>query len=472
MATAGVSVTRSVWHRLYLFGIGLLFVFFACDEFFLIHESMGNWSEYYIILGAVVAVVTTVVALHSPRHSWMWHGCLILGLALSALGATHFEGYSYLPECRGWQVAPLFGVCSSTLIIEESLELLGIWLALLAIAGQFSDASAKPSRAVILVLCLSPLLWSVLLTQSGAIKPIGRQTTAEGAAIAFESRVELHGFQIDRHKHDRFLDVHLYLSLPDRNPLGDYAGAGYGLILLDRANLEAIISRDAHASIDKQFWLAPGYVPVYRQWARLDIPPDTPKNRALLILFSLWREQNSAFKPQRVLSSDLPVISDYQVILEEFTLQDEARARPASPLAVFENEFVLDAASPPLRAQLGENLEISFTWSAERASDENIIQFLHFIHEDSGQWWGFDQPPLGARLPTRLWYRGMTDSETWHLRLPADLPTGRYNLYTGLYPAGGQQRVPAETAEGIPFPDARIPLDSLLVEASKSINSE
>ena len=60
----------------------------------------------------------------------------------------------------------------------------------------------------------------------------------------------------------------------------------------------------------------------------------------------------------------------------------------------------------------------------------------------------------------------MTDSETWHLRLPADLPTGRYNLYTGLYPAGGQQRVPAETAEGIPFPDARIPLDSLLVEAS------
>lgn len=465
MATAGVSAWRPGWHRLYYLVIGLVFVFLACDEFFLLHESWGNWSEQYFNLGAVLTVATIVVALQSPRHTWICHGFLILGLGLSGLGATQFETYSFLPECRGWQVAPLFGVCSSTIFVEESLELLGIWLALLAIAGQFSDASAKPPRAVILALCLSPLLWSATLTQSGAIKPIGTQTTAEGADVAFESKVELHGFQLDWHKRDGYLNVQLYLSLPGRQLSGDYDGAGYGLILLDRASMEAITVRDVHANTQREFWLAPGYVPVYRQSTRLDFPPDLPKNRAMLILLTLWHEQNSVFKPQRVLSSDVPMLGDYQVILEEFTLKYEAGTQSGSPLAVFENEFVLDDAALPFGAEIGENLEVAFTWSAKQSSDEDIVQFLHFFHEDSGRSWGFDQQPLGARLPTRLWYQGMSDSETWHLRLPADLPTGRYNLYTGLYLTRDQRRVPAENVAGIAFPDARIPLGDLLVEA-------
>ena len=92
------------------------------------------------------------------------------------------------------------------------------------------------------------------------------------------------------------------------------------------------------------------------------------------------------------------------------------------------------------------------------------MQFLHLGHESSGEWWVYDQQPLGARLPTRLWYKGLADSETWQVPLPADLAPGRYRVFTGLYRTRDLERIPANDAGGSPFPDARVPLGSLTIE--------
>ena len=73
----------------------------------------------------------------------------------------------------------------------------------------------------------------------------------------------------------------------------------------------------------------------------------------------------------------------------------------------------------------------------------------------------YDQQPLGPRLPTRLWYSGLADSETWRVPLPADVAPGRYAVYTGLYRANDKERLPAVGADGALFPDARIPLANL-----------
>ena len=91
-------------------------------------------------------------------------------------------------------------------------------------------------------------------------------------------------------------------------------------------------------------------------------------------------------------------------------------------------------------------------------------QFLHLGHEDSGEWFVYDQAPLGQRLPTRLWYTGLADSETWRVPLPADLAAGRYAVFTGLYRSSDLERVPARDAEGTPWLDNRVVLGSLIIE--------
>ena len=49
------------------------------------------------------------------------------------------------------------------------------------------------------------------------------------------------------------------------------------------------------------------------------------------------------------------------------------------------------------------------------------------------------------------WYSGLADSETWQVPLPADLAPGRYSVFTGLYRARDQERIPASDAKGSAF---------------------
>ena len=71
---------------------------------------------------------------------------------------------------------------------------------------------------------------------------------------------------------------------------------------------------------------------------------------------------------------------------------------------------------------------------------------------------------LGDRLPTRLWYKGLADSEVWQAPLPADLAPGRYEVFTGLYRTRDLERVPASDMDGKPWLDGRVLLGSLVLE--------
>ncbi len=95
---------------------------------------------------------------------------------------------------------------------------------------------------------------------------------------------------------------------------------------------------------------------------------------------------------------------------------------------------------------------------------DDLIQFLHLGHSESGAWHVTDQQPLGARLPTRLWYTGLDDSETWQLPLPADLSSGEYQVYSGLYRHSDGERLPAYDSDGGAWLDNRVALGNLIVE--------
>ena len=192
-------------------------------------------------------------------------------------------------------------------------------------------------------------------------------------------------------------------------------------------------------------------------------PAQAPVNRAFWIVLSLLREADAGDLGQRILSSDRQLLDDTQVALGELVLPAVTAASSAAPLAEFDNRFTLDAVDMPAHAKPGETLSITFTWRSNGDAKEDFAQLLHFVHEESGEHWVYDQQPLGLRLPSRLWFSGLVDSEVWRVPLPADLAPGRYSVFTGLYNTYDRERMTASDADGTPFVDARVPLGILTI---------
>lgn len=455
LAAASLATQSRAPYRLYLLAIGLLFLFLARDEYANLHEMVLHWERYYAALGAVLVATTLALAWRTPRQRWRWHGCFLAGLAISGIGSLAFEAERQI--CGNWAILQI-DPCLDMYTIEEPLEFVGIWLVFVALLGHFSAVSPAPSRRVRFALFAWPLIWLFLLFQSGAILPITLQAVSKPAAVDFDSGIRLQAYRIEGGKDD--VSMHLFLS----SRAWDDGRYGYSIHLIDQASGRSVASHDTNLHQRLEFLLSPGYQPVYRQWSKLTIPSDANRNRALWIALALWREQGGEYLSQNVIASDHRLLSDTQVILDEFALQGEPRQRAASPIAVFENGFALEHVDMPARIAAGQTMDVTFSWHSSAEGTTDLAQFLHFVHADTAAQWGYDQQPLGPRWPTRLWYSGLSDSETWQIPLLADLSSGEYQVYTGIYRINDMERVPASDAQGAPFADARAPLGRLVVE--------
>ena len=437
--------------RLYLFGLFLVFSYVALDEFasFKSYTKESSWIQSTVALGIVTVGATILAAARSPRSAWKWHASLLAGLAMNALGAYYVD---QLPSSgtRGY--------------MEEALEVLGAWLALIAVLGQFTDAVPSPSAQVKRLLYLVPALSILLLLLYHLVPRLEMRLLAHPANVHYQSEIALRGYRLDL-VDDKY-DIRLYSSANvwRWNSISSDV-VGYSIDLIDQANGLSIANHNEYVSKQIEFLLfGLDYLPVYRDATELVIPPTTPTNRALWLVLTFWRNEGDGFIRRKVLKSDLPLLSDSQVILSEFVLPAASAAHSAAPLARFDNGFILAAATLPERAKAGTALPITFGWRSESEGREDLVQFLHLGRQESGEWWVYDQQPLGARLPTRLWYSGMVDAETWAAPLPADLTPGTYDLYTGLYRLSDNERLPVSSADGRRFPDARVPIGVVAVE--------
>ncbi|MCY3866229.1 MAG: hypothetical protein OXG68_12400 [Chloroflexi bacterium] len=456
IAAAWLAGERRPRERLYLLAIGLLFLIMARDEYGNLHESIPHWEWIYAALGAALVVTTLLVAWPGRRLHWIWHGCFLAGLALSGIGALAFEAER---QFCGLGDVLIVEPCLDMYFIEESMEFAGIWLALVALLGQFSLSSPAPTRRVRLALYVWPVIWLLVLIPSGYILPITSQALAQPAAIEFESGWGLQAYRIEGGEQD--LSAHLFLS----SRAWDDSVIGYSLHLVDQVRGNSIVSHDTYLHQRLEFLLAPGYLPVYRQWSKLTVPAAAVPNRALWITLALWRAEDGVFLPLPVIASGHQQLNETQVILGEFVLKAAGTPRSMAPVALFENGFALEQIRLPESAQVGQTLDVTIWWRSAKDETEDLAQFLHFVRAGSGEWWGYDQQPLGPRLPTRLWYRRLADSETWAVPLPPDLKPGRYQVFTGLYRLNDQKRVPASDADGAPFVDARAPLGAISITA-------
>ena len=461
-ATAWVARGWQARHRLYMAALGLVFLFFAWDEFFLVHEQIANWEILYAVLGAVVVAATALVAASSPRRSRIWYICLLIGLAISATGAIVLEHFRIPAICDRLGFLPEAGRCQ-LYIVEESLEFLGIWLTLIAVLGLFSSARPRPRPLVLSLLFFLPLLWILVLSPSVLVTFLDFRFLHQRAAIKYEPGAELQAYRVDRE--EGTFALQFFASTVNWH---DYSDLGYSLHLVDQATGESFAGADESASRQERWRMHSRsyYFYMFKQRISVQLSPPFPTNRALWLVLTLWRKEGNAFVHQKIISSDYPLLDETQVILGEFVMQAQSVASSSIPIANFENGFTLDAANVPESAQAGETLAIPFAWRTDKDGREDFVQFLHLGHEASGAWWVHDQQPLGPRLPTRVWYSGLGDSNTWQVPLAADLAAGRYTVFTGLYRAGDQVRLPATDAEGTPFVDARVPLGVLTIEGA------
>ena len=213
-----------------------------------------------------------------------------------------------------------------------------------------------------------------------------------------------------------------------------YTDIGYSLHLVDQVSGISYAAEDASGRRNHRlpYWIAKREY-IYKQWLNIDIPPETERNRALWLVLTAWRKQNGEFPSLEIEHSDYPLLGRNQIIVSELVLKETGGPPNGNPVAFFEPGVVLEDAEFPQRGQAGTSLPFRFEWRSAERIEQDIVQFLHIGHAASGEWLVFDQPPLGARLPGRLWYKGMADSEEWQVPLPVDLAPGQYSLYTGLY---------------------------------------
>ena len=468
LAAAWVYRDGAARQRLYLAALALIFFILGLEEFFAWKESMTetDWRTYYAILGAFVFLVTALIAAHSATAERAPLIILLIGLSLLAIGGGIID---MLPEiCGKIGILRIDGCFYFYRSPEEIVETLGAWVALLALLCLLSRRTTSRSRRSWWLLHLFPLFWCLLLIRFSPVNDFEVEPPAKPASVQFESKAHLHGYQTYANGLPSIAVMFLPYDI-------DISQLGFSVHLVDQVSGDSVASREIYAHRRYAVWPGGrGYEPVYAQAIDLQIPPTAPVNRALWIALAHWREIDGQFLPQAAVKSDLRLFNQTQVVLGELTLRAEPTRSTSSPIAAFENGFVLNQVQMPERAQAGSTAQFTFTWGTELNGSEDYSQFLHFVPVsapdngeagavENGQWWGFDQLPLGARLPTRLWYSGLQDSEIWEVPIPADVAAGNYALFTGLYRLGDLARLAASDPDGAPYTDDRAPIGFLMI---------
>ena len=442
--------------------MALTYFLFALDEFWEIHETFYDlYNNLYPIIVALIVAALLILQHSANRADRMCLHWLLIGLFLSILGAYALD------QKEGITIRFPFGLPTLGFDLhsaEEMLELFGTFFVLLGLIG-YSHSKIKGWSKQLnfrIYLLSLPVLAFVIFRYIFWLTPFYElKLEAESVHVVIdENAIAIQGYDLP------YISNQLYHERSDNLQINTYYRAyrtpqqifGFSSYLIDPIN-GSIYSHSNDRNFRPLDQMVLGRTYRLEQILRID---NLPPNRAIWAVLSLWYEdENHEFHNFNISESDQPLLSDREVILTEFVRRKESVPSTFPAIASFDNGFDLRQVDFPNIARIGETIVVGVTWSSANDSSVDTVQFLHFHHETSDTIWNHDQPPLGARLPTRLWYAGLQDQETWRITIPDGITPGRYQLYTGLYRSSDTERIAAYDESGNEFQDAIIPLGTI-----------
>jgi len=140
-----------------------------------------------------------------------------------------------------------------------------------------------------------------------------------------------------------------------------------------------------------------------------------------------------------------------------------------------ERAFDMPAGIAPLAYTLGEGIELAgaqldcdlegvalvLYWRANRSVETSYTVFVHLVGPDGEIYTQADSLPQAGRHPTPHWLPGEIVADPYRLVRPADAPSGRYRLVTGMYEGATGDRLPVRDGAGRLLPDDVILLGEL-----------
>jgi len=323
LAIAWLHSSRPPRQRLYFFALGLLFLFLAWEEYteafkfgaFAFSSSI-SWHTFSWTIGIVFAALTAWAALRSSRSARSWHLCFLAGFALVGVAGIVIDDVQL--DCAGSIFAGADG-CLKRYILDESMEFLGAWLALVGLLGHFTALRPPLSLWLRRLLQLLPLFWVAALIHRPVFLTLEGRFSAQPASVQFESSTLKHGIHLNGYRIERN-DGAVALELITYAKRNAHFDRGFSAHLVDQVSAKSVASGDKFWAPEAGAKFGPGSLRAYRSRIEMEIPPESATNRALWLALTLWREEDGKFVGQSVYSSDHQLLSDTQVILGEFVL--------------------------------------------------------------------------------------------------------------------------------------------------------
>ena len=407
------STTKPRWLRGYWALLSLGLYVLAVDEFGYLHDRFPIIEEFYLIGGVCVALLSVPVWRNLKEQNRHYMLLLVTGLGISVAGAE-------ILDKKGWLCADFLQVfsldCMRLHPLEETFEKLGAFFVVMAVLGWVGKTVSlerwqRARRSLIISFSLPTLGLLTVLTivniRSGVFESnfVISETFFHQTDFANGYRLDATVFpNTGMHGSGQHMLVTIFGKM-HREIEQDF---GYAIHFVDQVSEEVYTAHEHWSRYTAEQW---------REKRRLGdrqkiwVPEHVPAGRALWLVFSLWEQnEDGDFTTIPISSSDQFLLSDTQIVLRDFVLRDYTLAESVETGRDFQfgDGFMLRVTDVPQSAIAGETLVIPFTWQADSEGREDWVQFLHFVHEETGALWNHDQQPLGARLPTRLWYEGLT----------------------------------------------------------------
>ncbi len=135
----------------------------------------------------------------------------------------------------------------------------------------------------------------------------------------------------------------------------------------------------------------------------------------------------------------IPIALDYAAVSPWLHAPAQDYIGAGSELAL------LHAAFDPA-AHAGQTVVVTTTWRMEARSVADLTLFVHVVSLDGKLAAQLDAQPHGGAYPTHAWHRGEVVINQSSIRLPPELPAGKYAVVLGAYRSDNQQGVPARSA--------------------------